>query len=101
MNESTPIVVNANAGWHDLLFALGRYILIIIGFAPVILPLLRNLDILGLMTLLQSSEGAKLSAAVGGFIALVWGLVKSHKRGSQVADIAKNPDVPDRIATTK
>lgn len=101
MNQPTPIVVSANAGWHDLLFAFGRYLLVIVGFAPVILPLIREVDLFGLFALLQSSEGAKLVGAVGGAVALVWGLFKSHKRGSQVADVATNPAVPDSIATTK
>ena len=95
------IVVSKHAGLLDTLYALGRYFIVIVGAVPLLLKLLGARDLVGLIAYFQSADGAALVAAVSAVAALAFGLFKSFRRGRQVADVAANPKVPDRIATLK
>jgi hypothetical protein len=96
-----PIVVNANAGIVDLLTAAGRYLAVIAATLPILLTFFSTRDIIGFIAYLQSEDGLKFAAALGGLVTLAYGLWKTHKRGAQVATVAADPAVPDRVAQIK
>lgn len=80
--------VSANAGVLDTLSAAGRLILVVVGAVPILLKLLGAHNFVGLVEYFRGSEGSTLIAAVSGLAAIAYGLYKSHKRGSQVAEAA-------------
>lgn len=95
-----PVVVPANAGFEDGVQAALRYLTVLITFTIAVLGLLKVHDIAGIIALIQSNGGPVL-AAVSGLIALAtaaYGVFKSKKRGTQIATVAANPDVPDKVA---
>ena len=97
------IVVSANAGLIDSLQAAGRYAVVIIGFVTALLGLFKAHDIAGAVAYIQNNLG-QFASAVAGLIALgtaAYGVYKSKKRGTQIASVATNPDVPEEVATTK
>ena len=96
-----PIVVSANAGVIDLMTAAGRYLLVIIGAIPVLLKLLGSHDVLAIVAYFRGAEGTALLAALAAVASLAWGLFKTHKRGAQIATVALDNRVSDKIATTK
>lgn len=103
LNATEPVVVSANAGVIDSIQAASRYIVVIVGFYTAMLGLLKVHDTAGMIALIQSSGGQTL-AAISGLIALAtaaYGVFKSHKRGAQIATVAADPRVPDKVASTK
>lgn len=99
----TPVVVPANAGIIDALQAAARYTVVLIGAVTAILGFLNAHDIAGLMAYVQAN-GGQITASVAGLIAIgtaAYGVLKSHRRGSQIATVAASPRVPASIATTK
>lgn len=93
-----PVVVPENAGTLDTLGAAGRYLVVIVTIVPALLALLQARDIAGVIDFLRGNQGAALIAAVVGFGTLAYGLIKTHKRGSQIATVAADSRVPDRVA---
>lgn len=103
LDATEPVVVSANAGVIDSIQAASRYIVVIVGFITAALGLLKVHDIAGMIALIQSNGGQML-AAISGLIALAtaaYGVFKSHKRGAQIATVAADPRVPDKVASTK
>lgn len=103
LDATEPVVVSANAGAIDSIQAASRYLVVIVGFIISALGLLKVHDIAGMIALIQSN-GGQLLAAISGLIALAtaaYGVFKSHKRGNQIATVASDPRVPDKVATTK
>lgn len=96
-----PIRVSENAGIIDLLTAAGRYLVVIGGTIPLLLALLKARDFSAIVAFFQSNEGVSVLTAITSLFALAWGLWKTHRRGAQIATVAVDPRVPDRIATTK
>lgn len=101
MADNPNIKVSSNAGIIDTLTAAGRYLVVIIGAVPILLGLLGKHDFSGLVAYFQGSDGAQLVAAVGALVALAYGLFKTFRRGDQMASVAANPAVPDRVASLK
>lgn len=95
------IVVSKHAGLLDTLYAAGRYVLVIFGAVPLLLKLLSARDFAGLIAYFQSADGTALIAAIGAVAALAIGLLKSFRRGSQVAHVAGSSNVSNAIATLK
>lgn len=96
-----PVVVPANAGLTDSLQAAARYVAFLITATVAVLGLLKVHDIAGLIGYIQTN-GGQITAAVSGLIALgvaAYGVFKTHKRGAQVAAVAADPRVPDKVAT--
>jgi len=101
--EKEPVVVSANAGLVDGIQAAARYVVVLIGFMTAVLGLFKTHDIAGLIAYVQTHGGETLGA-VSGLIALgtaAYGVFKSKKRGTQVATVAADPEVPEYIATLK
>lgn len=98
-----PIRVPADAGLIDGLQAGIRYVVVLVTFTTAVLGLLKVHDIAGIITVIQSNGGQVL-AAISGLIALgtaVYGIIKSKRRGSQIAAVALNPRVPSEVADIK
>lgn len=98
-----PIRVSANAGLIDGLQAAGRYLTVIIGFAVFIAGCVRTRDVAGAATYIQANVGQLVSAVLGlvSLGTLAYGILKTGKRGAQVATVAADPRVPDTVATLK
>lgn len=96
-----PITVSANAPIIDLLTAAGRYLVVIATLFPVALAVLKTRDIAAILEFVRGNDGATLLAAIVGLATFAYGLYKSHKRGAQVATVAADPAVPDRVAQLK
>ena len=101
--ETTPaqIVVSGYAGTLDTLYAAGRMLLLIFSAVPVLLTLLGKHDLLSLITYFEGDSGKALLGAVVGLATVVFGLLKSFKRGTQIASVANNAAVPSSVAITK
>lgn len=98
-----PIVVSENAGLIDGIQAIARYLVVIITFIIAVLGLLKVHDIAGIINLIQAN-GGQVMAAISGLIALgtaAYGVLKTRKRGAQIATVATSSDVPASVATTK
>lgn len=98
-----PVVVSPNAGLIDGVQAAARYAVVIVGFVTAVLGLLKVHDVAGIIALIQSNGGTVLGA-VSGLIALgtaAYGVLKSLRRGSQIATVAASPKVPDSVASLK
>lgn len=93
-----PIVVSPNAAGLDAVKAAFRYITVILTAFPAILFLLKTKDIIGLIEYFKSAEGAAAISAVVALGTAGYGIFRTHKRGAQVVDVAKSPDVPNRVA---
>lgn len=96
-----PIVVSENAGTIDTLMALGRLAVVIVGSFTTLLAVLKTRDIAAFLEFIRGSDGTAFIAAVSTFLALGFGLLKSFKRGKQIATVALDSRVPDKVATTK
>lgn len=98
-----PIVVNANAGLIDGVTAAARYLTVVVSFVVAMLGLLETRDIAGMIAYIQSNGGEVLAAVVGliGIVTAAYGIVKTWVRGSQVAEVAADPRVPENVATLK
>lgn len=81
-------LVSENAGILDSLQSAGRLVLVVVGAVPILLKLLGAHNFVGLVEYFRGSDGASLLGAVTGLAAIVYGIYKSHKRGSQVASAA-------------
>lgn len=92
-----PVPVNRNAGPLDTIYALLRYIVVIIGAVPLLLKLLGAGDVIALIDYFRSADGSALIAAISAVVALLWGLFKTFRRGNQVASAAANPKVKDLV----
>jgi uncharacterized membrane protein (UPF0136 family) len=71
--------------------------------APPWLAFVSKHDLAGLAGYVQSNLG-QVVGAVSGLIALgtaAYGVLKSRKRGAQVATVASDSRVPDEVATIK
>ena len=95
-----PIVVSENAATKDTLAAAGRYITVVVGVLPGLMLLIGARNVIGIMQFLQTNEGLQFIAAVGGLASIVVGLLKTNKRGAQLATAAVSPAVPDSVVTT-
>jgi len=98
-----PVQVNANQGALDMLQAMGRYAVVIVGAATALLALFKARDVAGMSAYLQTN-GGQLVGAIAGLVTTAtaaYGIFKSHKRGAQVATVAADPRVPDDVATLK
>lgn len=96
-----PIVVSENAGTIDSLVTLGRQLVYLFGAIPVLLTVLGSGNVEEIIAFLQSADMVKILAAIGTIVAAVFGFLKSRKRGSQIATVAADSRVPDRVATIK
>ena len=96
-----PIVVKENAGAVDLLTAAGRYVVIIVGAVPVLMSFLGARNFQGLLEYFHSTDGAAFASAVSAVAAMLYGLYKAHKRGSQLASVAGDIRVPEAVASLK
>lgn len=101
MDEDKPIEVAPNAGVIDLLTALARYLTVIFTLGAALLAVLRTKDIAAIIEFMRGTDGATLIAACLGLGTLLYGLYKTHKRGAQVATVAADFRVPDRVARLK
>lgn len=97
----TQVVVNKAAGPLDTLYAAIRLLFVIGGTIPLLLKMLGEHNFAAIVAYFQSAEGSAFLAAGGTLIALVWGLIKSFRRGKQLAGVAAHPAVPESIATLK
>jgi hypothetical protein len=95
------IVVSENAGAIDTLTAAGRYAMVLIAAVPMLLTVIGTHDLVQIIAFLQGADGVKLVAALVGLGTIAYGLIKTHKRGRQVADVAASPEVPQKIAALK
>lgn len=95
------IVVSERAGVFDTLLAAGRLVAVIAGSVPLLIQLLGKHQFAELVVWFQGDQGKALIGALGSLVAMGFALRKSFKRGTQVASVATNPDVPDAVATTK
>jgi uncharacterized RDD family membrane protein YckC len=93
-----PITVSANAGIIDLLTAAGRYLVVIATAIPILLQLLGTRNIGEIISYFRGDSGSTLIAAVVGLATLAYGLFKTRKRGAQIATVALDSRVPDRVA---
>ena len=103
MAEQEPIKVAANAGLIDSLQAIGRYLLVLAGFYTALAAFVRVRDFAGFVAYVQAN-GGQIVGAVAGLIAAgtaAYGVIKTWKRGAQVATVAADPEVPDHVATLK
>lgn len=100
MTDTTtkPIVVSQNAGIIDLLTAAGRYVVVIVGAVPLLLQLLGTRDFIGIVNYFRGADGSALIAAAVALATMVYGLIKTRKRGAQVATVALDRRVPDSVA---
>jgi hypothetical protein len=98
---ATPIVVSGNAGIFDTLAAAGRLLVIVVAAVPVLVALLKAHDLAAIIAYFQGSDGATLLAAGAGLLAIIMGLLKTHKRGAQIATVAADTRVPDAVAQLK
>lgn len=99
VDEATkPVVVSANAGIIDLLTAAGRYLVVIMSLGAALLAVLKTKDIAAIISFMRGTDGATLITAVTGLATLAFGLYKTHKRGAQIATVAADSRVPDRVA---
>jgi hypothetical protein len=101
MNE--PIVVRPNQGLIDGIQAVGRYLAVIVGFVIALLGLFKTRDIAGMIAYVQGNGGEVLGA-VSGLIALgtaAYGVIKTGKRGEEIAEVAADTRVPESVATLK
>lgn len=96
-----PIVVSENAGVIDTLTALGRYIVVIIGSFGTLLALLKTRDIAAILDWVRGADGAAFIAAITTIVTMLYGLYKTRKRGAQIATVAADPAVPNRLAQIK
>lgn len=97
------IRVSENAGAIDSIQAAARYASFLVTAVVAILGFLQAKDAVGLMAYIQSS-GGQIVAAVSGLAAFgiaAYGVFKTWKRGAQVATVAADPRVPDKIAALK
>lgn len=101
MSATKPVVVSANAGLIDTLTALGRYAVVIMGAIPLLLQLLGDRDVLGLVNYFRGEDGSSLIAAVVAVATLLYGLLKTRKRGAQIATVAASDRVPNTVAQLK
>lgn len=97
----TPVIVSRTAGFIDALTALGRYIVVIIGAVPLLMQFIGDRNLIGLVEYFQGEAGAAVIAAVVAAGTLIYGLFKTFRRGDQIASVAANPAVPDRVAQVK
>jgi spore maturation protein SpmA len=87
--------VSQSQGLMDGIQSAVRYAVVLVGFTTAVLGLLKVHDIAGIIALIQSNGGTVL-AAISGLIALgtaAYGVLKSQKRGTQVAEAAAVPQV--------
>lgn len=102
-DPAEPIVVSANAGGIDAVQAALRYTVFLITALVALAGFVRVRDVAGAVVYLQTN-GGQLVAALAGLIALgtsAYGVLKTHKRGAQVATVAADRRVPDAVATLK
>lgn len=90
-NPQTPVVVPANAGIIDSLQAAGRYAVFLVGVVTALLGLFKARDFGGLIAYLQTNAGQILAAVMGliGIATAAYGVIKTHKRGSQLVVAAE------------
>lgn len=98
---STPIVVNANAGILDTIYAALRYLTVLAASIPILMQLLGTRDVTAIVAYFQDDGGKALIAAAVGLGTLAWGLFKTHKRGAQVATVGASSLVPNTVAKLK
>lgn len=96
-----PIIVSAQAGPIDSLQAVLRSLVVVATAIPMMLVLVNKHDLVGMITYLQSVNGAQTLAAISGIASIVYGAYKAHKRGKQIALVASSEFVPDSLAKTK
>jgi hypothetical protein len=98
-----PVVVSADAGLFDSLQAAGRYVVVIVGFATAIAGFTKSHDLAGAANYVQANLGQTVAAAAG-LVALgtaAYGVFKTHLRGAQIATVASDERVPDKVAQIK
>ena len=99
---SKPVLVSTNQGILDVITAGMRLMIVILATAPAAILLIKKHDLIGLYDYLHSDQqGLALVGALTGLAALLFGLWKSFKRGSQMATVAADPGVPAEIADIK
>lgn len=102
-DPTEPVVVSANAGAIDAVQAGLRYAGFLFTAVVALLGFFSAHDAAGAMAYLQTN-GGQIVAAGSGLIALgisAYGVLKTHKRGAQVATVAADPRVPETVATLK
>ncbi len=100
-DTTDQILVNKNAGIIDTLSAAGRYAVVILTSAPILMTLLSSGNFTGLVDFFRGNDGNTLIAAAIGLGTLAYGLFKTRKRGNQIARVALDTRVPNAVATTK
>lgn len=88
-----PTKVSAHAGGIDALTASLRYLVVILTAVPAVIGLISAHDLVGLYQYFKGNEGSSVIAALVALGTAGYGIFKSLKRGTQVADAAANPAV--------
>ena len=99
--ENKPIVISSNAGLIDGIQSAARTLVILATAIPIMLSFLSKHDLVGMIGYLQSVEGAQVIATMTGLGTIAYGIYKSHKRGVQVANVARDIRVPAEVASLK
>jgi hypothetical protein len=103
MPATEPVVVSSNQSLIDGLQAAGRYALVLITALIALAGFLRVHDFAGMVGYVQAN-GGQLVGAVAGLISIgtaAYGVYKTHKRGGQIATVAADPRVSQKIARLK
>lgn len=96
---SEPITVSANAGAIDALQAAARLIVVVVTAVPILLQLIGKHDLVALIGYLQGQDGVAFIGAISGLLTIAYAIFKTHKRGAQIATVAADARVPDKVAT--
>lgn len=97
----SQIVVSKNAGIIDTVTAALRYVVVIMGAVPLLLKMLGAGNFAAIVGYFQTADGSALIAAIGALGTLAYGLVKTFRRGDEVASVASSSKVPNSVAMLK
>jgi hypothetical protein len=86
-----PIEVSESTAGMDSSTALLRQVTLILGAVPTLLLFLGKKDFIGLLNWFQGTEGVAFAGAVALIVALVWGQIKTFRRGKQMVVAAEDP----------
>lgn len=101
IDPEKPVVVAPNAGAIDMLAALARYVTVLFTLGAALLAVLQTKDIAAIITFLRGNDGAALISAAVGLGTLIYGLIKTHRRGAEIAAVAGDYRVPNSVAQLK
>jgi hypothetical protein len=90
-----PDKISSNAGLIDGIQAAARYLVVIVTAITAILGLVKTHDIARIINYIQANGGTVFAAIAGliGLATAAYGVIKTQKRGTQVANAAAEPAV--------